>query len=186
MNYHNHTYANAPLAVLSARIRRALSAGNSLHGMKFYESFQVRPEKSDDLPRVYITDYSDKEAHAGGAPQSGPVPNGFNTVIRQSSTIGLQLVVDSRNGWLTHADVDNVRKMGMLNIKNLLLDELERNDAGEVDCSLDGTLEKPIMFATRESGVFDLGIVMDITITLDPIRMDRSMRSRLIESQLPD
>jgi len=185
MNYHNHTYANAPLAAFAARIRRALSAGKSLHGMKFYESFQVRPEKADDLPRVYITDYSDKEIHAGGAPQSSTVPNGFNTVIRQSATVGIQLVVDSRNGWITPANVDNVRKMGMLNVKNLFLDELERNDVGEVDCSLDGILETPLMFTTRESGVFDLGIVMDITVTLEGIRMDRSMRSRLVESESP-
>lgn len=174
-----HTLAVLPLAKLCARITRAIQSGNSLEGMKFYQSFQYRPEKSDDLPRLYITDYTDKEDHGGGAPQNSP--NGRDSALRQSSSVGIQLVVDSRNGWVTDATVENVRKMGMLNLKNLLLDELETNDAGEVDTSLDGVLDQPIMFATRESGVFDLGIVMDITVTLNPRRFMRQTRSALTE-----
>lgn len=176
-----HTLAVSPLAKLCARITRAIQQGNSLEGMKFYQSFQYRPEKADDLPRVYITDYTDKEEHGGGAPQNSP--DGRDSVLRQPSMVGIQLVVDSRNGWVTDATIENVRKMGMLNIKNLLLDELETDDRGDVDTALDGVLDKPIMFSTRESGVFDLGIVMDITVTLYPIRFMRQTRSCLLASE---
>ena len=152
--------------------------------MKFYQSFKIRPEKSDDLPRVYITDYQDKEDHGGGAPSNSF--SGRESVLRNNITVGIQLVVDSRNGWLTEATEERVKKMGILNIRAIILDELETNDAGEADCSLDGLLDKPIMFSTRESGVFDLGLVMDITVTLSPIRFNRKERSCLIEDYTAD
>jgi hypothetical protein len=70
-----------------------------------------------------------------------------------------------------------------MTVRNLLIDEIEKNDAGQPDCSLGAKLEKPIMFTTRESGIFDLGIVMDIAVTLPGRRFNRIQRSCLIAPQ---
>lgn len=169
------------MAEVCRRIRRAISAGQPLHGMKFYETFEMRSEKADDLPRVYIVDYSDKEEAAGGAPTNSD--KGINSVIRVIGTLSLQLVCDRKNGWLSDHSVTNIKKMGALSVRNLLLDEIERDDYGDPDCSLSGKVEKPPMWATRESGIFDLGIVMDVSLTLYGLRMNRCQRSCLNATQ---
>lgn len=165
------TLGDSAVAELCSRIRRDIAQGKPLYGMKFFEEFTDRQEKADDLPRVYIVDYSDREAIAGAG--------GMNTPLRQSAVLGVQLVVDRRNGWLTDTSVTNLRKMGALNVRNLLCDRLETNDDGQQDASLDQKLDKPIMFATRESGLFDLGIVIELSITLDGTRFPRAERSCL-------
>lgn len=171
--------ASGAFEELCRRIRRSVGNGKTLQGMKFYESFDMRNEGADHLPRVYVVDYSEKESHAGGAPQNSN--NGINSVIRNTATVGLQLVVDRKNGWLTDPlTVTTLKKMGALNVKNLLLDEIESDDDGEPDCSFKGALDSPPMFSVRESGIFDLGIVMDITVTLEGRRMNRITRSYVV------
>ena len=101
--------------------------------MKFFETFEHRNEKADDLPRVYIVDYSDREVAGGGAPATG---NGIDSVLRVDVTLSLQLVCDRRNGWLSSHAEAGVRKMGALSVRNLLIDTIERDDDGNVDCSL--------------------------------------------------
>lgn len=171
---------------LCRRIRRSIGSGQTLYGMKFYEQFTERNEKADDLPRVYVTDYSDKEEHAGGVPTGSGAGNGINSIIRTIATVGLQLVVDRKNGWMTDSEVvTNIKKMGIINLKNLLIDEIEKNDDGVTDCSFTDSegisaLDQPPMFSVRESGIFDLGIVMDITVVMHGRRMNRATRSCLI------
>ena len=164
---------------LCRRIRRSIGANQPLYGMKFYESFDMRSEGADHLPRVYIVDYSDKEEHAGGAPSNNS--NGINSIIRTVATVGIQLVVDRKNGWVTDPEtVTTLKKMGALNVKNLLLDEIEKDDNGNMACNMAGTVDSPPMFTVRESGIFDLGIVMDISVTLAGRRMERTTRACLV------
>ena len=164
---------------LCRRIRRSIGANQPLQGMKFYEQFDMRSEGSDHLPRVYIVDYSDKEEHAGGAPLNNL--NGINSIVRTVATVGIQLVVDRKNGWFTDPqEVTTLKKMGALNVKNLLIDEIEKGDSGEPECSMSGAVDSPPMFTVRESGIFDLGIVMDITVSLNGRRMNRTTRSCLV------
>lgn len=165
------TLGDSAVSELCRRIRRDIAQGQPLYGMKFFETFEERSEKADDLPRVYIVDYSDREEISGAG--------GINTPLRQSAVLGMQLVVDRRNGWLTDETVTNIRKMGALNVRNLLCDMIETYDDGQKDASLNARLDKPVMFATRESGVFDLGIVIEISITLDGTRFGRAERSCL-------
>lgn len=176
----------SPFTILCHRIKRAMKQKGPLEGMTFYNEFSSVNERADNLPRVYVVDYSDNEGHGGGAGRGQlptPPSNGMNSVLANSATVGLQLVVDKRSGWLTDDKVTLIKRMGILNIKDLLLDAIETNDNGEVDCSLDGTLSKPVMFATRESGIFDLGVIMDITVTLDGQRFHRASRSCLVEAE---
>jgi hypothetical protein len=150
--------------------------------MKFYEQFDMRSEGADHLPRVYVVDYSEKEDHAGGAPTNSN--NGINSIIRNTVTVGIQLVVDRKNGWFTDPEtVTTLKKMGAINIKNLLLDEIEKDDEGEPDCSFYGALDSPPMFTVRESGIFDLGIVIEISVTLSGRRMNRATRACLIATE---
>jgi hypothetical protein len=169
------TIAGIAFEELAKRIRRDAKPGRPLVGLKFLEDFAVRNEGHDSLPRVYVTEYSDKEVPAGGAPTNSS--DGINMVVRQSATVVLQLVTELRNGWQTGSDVTNPKKMGLLSLKDLLMDCIEKNDAGDPDCSLNGALEKPITFACRASGVFDLGLVVEVVITLDGLRMNRTTRS---------
>lgn len=179
----NWTSTEAGMAFdeLCRRIRRATEHGQPLHGMKFYEPIESRNEGHDSLPRVYITEYSDREVPASGAPADNKP--GINMVIRQSATVVLQLVTDRRNGWHTPVSVTRVSRMGLLTVRNILLDEIEKNEDGDIDCSLSGTVEKPVTFSMRLSGVFDLGLVAEIEVTLDGMRFDRSYRSRLITTE---
>lgn len=174
----------AGFSILCERIRRAISHGNPLHGMKFYEELSLVNEKADDLPRIYIVDYSDVEEHGGGGVSVGNLPtppsNGMNSIVSQVATVGLQLVTELRNGWITSDSVTNIKKMGILNIRAMLLDEIEKDENGDTDCGFGGALSRPVMFQTRESGAFDLGIVMDITVTLSGFRFHRAQRSCLV------
>lgn len=175
------TVSSGGFEELCRRIRRSVASGGALQGMKFYETFDMRNEGADHLPRVYVVDYADKESHAGGAPQNSN--NGINSVIRTTATVGIQLVVDRKNGWFTDPfDVTNLKKMGAINVKNLLLDAIESDDDGEPDCSFSGALDEPPMFSVRESGVFDLGIVIEISVTLAGRRMNRTTRACVVRT----
>lgn len=175
---------------LRRRISRAVSTGNPLQGMKFYEQFDMRNEGARDLPRVYITDYQDSEEHGGGTPtgDAAVTPDsgasaGINSVLRNSITVTMQIVVDRKNGWFTDpSTVTQLKKMGVVNVKNLLLDEIEKADDGKIDCSFGGELDSPPMFDARESGIFDLGIVMDVTVRLQGRRFNRATRACLVAS----
>lgn len=176
------TVSSGAFEELCRRIRRSIGTNFPLQGMKFYEQFDMRSEGADHLPRVYVVDYSEKEEHAGGAPINNL--NGINSVIRNVATVGIQLVVDRKNGWFTDpTTVTNLKKMGALNVKNLLLDEIEKGDSGEPECSLSGSVDSPPMFAVRESGIFDLGIVIEISVTLSGRRMHRTTRACLIATE---
>jgi hypothetical protein len=167
------TIASYVVDALLNRLRRDIAATKPLHGLKFLERFEDRNEKADDLPRIYIVNYTDIEKIGGGA-------GGVNCHIRQNHTLTLQLVVDRRNGWFTGDEVTSIRKMGAVTLKNLILDRLETNDAGQTDAGLDGTTDAPPSIQIKESGIFDLGIVFDIEIEFPSLRIQRATRACLV------
>jgi len=171
------TIGDATLAEMCRRIRRSTARGQSLFGMKFYEDISQRNEKTDDLPRVYMIRYTDKEEHAGGGGTGG---KGINSIVRSTGVATLQLVVDKRNGWWTTDDTVGIKKLGLVNVKSLLLDAIESDDNGDADCSLASTADSPVMFDSKESGIFDLGLIMDIDVTLPSRRMNRAVRSAVV------
>jgi hypothetical protein len=89
-------------------------------------------------------------------------------------------VCDERNGWLTDETVTNIRKMGAINIANMIIDCLEMDDDSRPDLSLGGVADAPVMFQIRESGVLQLGIVIDITASITSLLYQRTRRSSIL------
>ena len=171
-----------PLGEIVRRIKRDIQAGEGLYGVKFDEKFDERNDKADSLPKLRIVDYTMTEDHAGmlSTDVPGETSNGVNTPLRQNQEVVIQLICDERNGWLTDKDTTDIRKMGALNVANMVMDCLEMNDSSEADLTLDDTTDHPIMFQVREAGVLTLGIVIDITVIIKTRLFRRARRSSRI------
>ncbi len=116
-----------------------------------------------------MVDHNWTAEHGGGG-------GGYNQALRDQTELVIQLTTDERNGWFTDESVISIKKMGALNIANMLIDEIEKNNEGVVDMSLDGVLDAPLMYSVTETGVLELGIVQDITIRFKGHRYARGTR----------
>jgi hypothetical protein len=74
-------------------------------------------------------------------------------------------------------DSDDTRKLGAALLANRIKDEIEKDDNGNPDCSLNGTVDWPIVFGARESAILEMGIVIDITLTIKSTKTRRTERT---------
>ena len=170
-----------PFMELVIRLRRLCDPQTgTLKPLRFDETQLPRNDKHDNLPYCRIVEFTGSESHGRGAPMKrGPeYKPGINSIVRPTQEAVLQVVTDRDNGWATDDSVvTDIRKKGLLNIATLLMDGIETDHNGLADASLSLTMDMPVMFSMRDSGLYNLGFIMDISITLSPLRMERTTRS---------
>ena len=161
---------SAPVWVALHRISWHSRAGGMLEGLKWHKEGGVRIDGAKDMPSAQPLRVSVDSAIFAGALLSGQnSPLKSNTPLFNTIVVSIGLATDQRYGFVEMDPGKNNSRKGQLEWAGLLMDAVETDVDGTIDCRLNGSCSKPVIFQLREPdpGELSFAAVLEVVLTSD-------------------
>lgn len=171
---------SAPVWLMFHRLDWHVRPGGMLDGLKWHREGNVRVDGSKDLPSVQPLRISvDSAIHPGAPRPERNNPAFANTPLSNTIVVSLAIAVDQKHGFVERDPSKNNSRKGLLDWAGLLMDAIETDTQGVVDCKFSKSCAKPVSFQLREPdpGELSFAAVLDVVLTSDGFhRAERSCR----------
>jgi len=152
---------------LGERLTHHTKNGELLQGLKWIPTNRARAETMDTLPSLQFRSVSFTQAIFPGARSTETSDmSKLNVVVSDTLVVRLELTSDVDDLWVRRQPGNSQQKKGHMEWMALVRDAIETDTEGVVDCSLGGSLCRPIMFAGMEPEGGSLGMTTVIEVTL--------------------